>query len=75
MKKRKLDDNNVPVGEDAQATQNRSSKFEDLKLDARLLRAINKEGFTMPTPIQAEAIPLALAGKDILGLTFYHEQK
>lgn len=68
MKKRKLDENGAPAEVSGQAMQNNSSpKFEDLKLDARLLRAITKEKFPKPTPVQAEAIPLALAGKDILG--------
>jgi ATP-dependent RNA helicase DDX56/DBP9 len=69
MKKRKLDENDTPAEVSSQPTPNNSSSsFQDLKLDPRLLRAITKEKFTKPTPVQAEAIPLALAGKDILGL-------
>jgi ATP-dependent RNA helicase DDX56/DBP9 len=44
--------------------------FAELGLDARLLQAINKEKFAAPTPVQARAIPLALAGKDVLGNAF-----
>lgn len=42
--------------------------FEQLGLTAPLLKALQKEGYTTPTPIQAQAIPHALNGKDILGL-------
>src|SRR6187431_2136124 len=42
--------------------------FEQLDLIAPLLKALQKEGYTTPTPIQAQAIPHALQGKDILGL-------
>ena len=42
--------------------------FEQLGLAAPLLKALQKEGYTVPTPIQAQAIPHALKGKDILGL-------
>ena len=42
--------------------------FEQLGLTAPLLKALQKEGYTIPTPIQVQAIPPALNGKDILGL-------
>jgi ATP-dependent RNA helicase RhlE len=42
--------------------------FDQLGLTAPLLKALQKEGYTTPTPIQAQAIPHALHGKDILGL-------
>lgn len=42
--------------------------FEQLGLAAPLLKALAKEGYTNPTPIQQQAIPHALNGKDILGL-------
>jgi ATP-dependent RNA helicase RhlE len=42
--------------------------FEQLGLTAPLLKALQKEKYTIPTPIQAQAIPQALNGKDILGL-------
>jgi len=41
--------------------------FESLGLSPALLRALADNGYTTPTPIQAEAIPLALAGHDLLG--------
>ena len=43
-------------------------KFADFSLDARLNTAIESVGYTTPTPIQEEAIPVILAGRDILGL-------
>ena len=43
------------------------SGFEDLHLVEPLLRAVRAEGYTTPTPIQAQAIPHVLAGRDLLG--------
>lgn len=40
--------------------------FTSLQLDPSLLKAIRELGFTRPTPIQAEAIPPAMEGRDIL---------
>ncbi len=42
--------------------------FQDLKLSKQLLNAVNDLGYTQPTPIQLKAIPLALAGHDIMGI-------
>jgi ATP-dependent RNA helicase RhlE len=41
--------------------------FEDLGLRPELMRAIDELGFERPTPVQVEAIPPALEGRDILG--------
>jgi ATP-dependent RNA helicase RhlE len=41
--------------------------FEELGLSGPVLRAIARTGYTEPTPIQAQAIPIALEGKDIVG--------
>ena len=41
--------------------------FADLGLAPELLRAVLDEGYTKPTPIQAQAIPLVIAGQDIMG--------
>ena len=43
-------------------------KFSDLKLDAKVLKAVEETGYTSPTPIQAGAIPPALEGRDVLGI-------
>ena len=41
--------------------------FRDLGLTAPILKALTQEGYTDPTPIQRQAIPPALAGRDVLG--------
>lgn len=41
--------------------------FTQLNLSSEILRAIADQGYTEPTPIQAQAIPLILEGKDIMG--------
>lgn len=40
--------------------------FEEMGLDARLLRALAKKGLSEPTPVQAKAVPLILEGKDVV---------
>jgi ATP-dependent RNA helicase RhlE len=42
--------------------------FADLGLNPKLLQALEQEGYTTPTPIQAQAIPMLLTGRDLLGL-------
>ncbi|MGZ3439000.1 MAG: DEAD/DEAH box helicase, partial [Polyangia bacterium] len=42
--------------------------FSDLRLIDPLLRAVKAEGYTVPTPIQQQAIPYVLDGRDLLGL-------
>jgi superfamily II DNA/RNA helicase len=44
------------------------TKFSDLALDPRVLQAVSEAGYETPTPIQAEAIPHALQGRDVLGI-------
>ena len=44
------------------------TKFTDLALDPRVLQAVTEAGYETPTPIQAEAIPHALQGRDVLGI-------
>ena len=41
-------------------------QFSEFGLDARLLRAVEEQGFTTPTAIQGEAIPPALLGRDLV---------
>ena len=43
-----------------------SIKFADLNLDKNILSAVSSEGYESPTPIQAQAIPFALEGRDIM---------
>ena len=42
--------------------------FEDLGLEPSTLKAIAESGYTTPTPIQAKAIPIALMGRDVMGI-------
>lgn len=44
------------------------TKFTDLKLGPKVQKAIDEAGYTEPTPIQAQAIPAALDGRDVLGI-------
>jgi superfamily II DNA/RNA helicase len=44
------------------------TKFSDLNLNPKVLRAVEDAGYESPTPIQAAAIPAALAGRDVLGI-------
>lgn len=41
--------------------------FDDLKLAPAILKAVREEGYENPTPIQAQAIPAVLEGRDLLG--------
>lgn len=68
--KRKLDANDVPSTEVAEASDEKEITFESLNLDPRLRQALVKENFSKPTLVQSQAIPLALDGKDILGTEF-----
>src|SRR6185436_1661472 len=43
-------------------------QFDDLKLIEPLLRAVRAEGYSTPTPIQEQAIPHVLEGRDLLGI-------
>ena len=47
---------------------NRLTRFADLGLSPTLLMTLDREGYVNPTPIQAQAIPLLLAGHDLLGI-------
>ena len=40
--------------------------FDELKLAPAILKAVQEQGYAQPTPIQAQAIPLVLAGHDLL---------
>ncbi|RZJ31394.1 MAG: DEAD/DEAH box helicase [Flavobacterium sp.] len=41
--------------------------FEDLSLSKSILKAVEEEGYTNPTPIQQQAIPIILDGRDLVG--------
>lgn len=44
-----------------------TSHFKTLHLIEPILKALHEEGYTHPTPIQAQSIPIILKGKDLLG--------
>jgi len=58
----------VPVARAAHERLHPLTNFSDLGLDAPILRALADEGYAQPTPIQAQAIPPVLAGRDLLGI-------
>ena len=43
------------------------TSFSELGLSPEILRAVTEAGYTTPTPIQAQAIPVVLAGLDVMG--------
>lgn len=49
-------------------TETSDKTFESLGLSQPVLRSVRQIGFERPTPIQAEVIPVALAGRDVIGL-------
>src|SRR6056297_4126859 len=49
-------------------TWTQMTKFTDLNLNPKVLKAITEAGYETPTPIQAGAIPPALEGRDVLGI-------
>lgn len=44
------------------------TKFSELNLNPKVLKAVEEAGYETPTPIQADAIPPALEGRDVLGI-------
>lgn len=55
---------------DAAASQDvpTAAGFDALGLSPPVLQAIEESGYTTPTPIQAQAIPIVLQGRDVLGI-------
>jgi ATP-dependent RNA helicase RhlE len=45
-----------------------TTTFEALGLDTRILQALAEEGYSTPTPIQAQSIPTVMEGRDLLGI-------
>ena len=66
--KRKLNEDDAPTVDNTRSSGPSPSTFSALGLDTRLLQAVANENFTLPTTVQSTAIPLALEGKDILGM-------
>ncbi len=57
-------DNDFPAVEEETVEAN---EFANLGLSAKLVAALDKSGYKIPTPIQAQTIPSLLAGRDVLG--------
>ena len=55
------------VPEQAAAAAPAPVRFADFGLSADILRALNDQGYEHPTPIQAQAIPVLLQGRDVMG--------
>jgi len=51
-----------------QAAEPETASFDTLGLTEDVLKAVRDAGYTTPTPIQAQAIPLVLKGRDLMGL-------
>ena len=49
-------------------TSRKGGSFQSMGLNANLLKAIARKGFTVPTPIQRKSIPLILDGTDVVGM-------
>jgi ATP-dependent RNA helicase RhlE len=58
----------IETTEVEQATDVESLSFEQIGLAPEVLRAVTDAGYKTPTPIQADAIPLVLKGRDVMGL-------
>lgn len=61
--KRKLDADDRPVPSSNGSGSKSDVNFASFGLDARLLQALVKQGFSAPTAVQAKVIPLALGGE------------
>ncbi|KAF2673504.1 ATP-dependent RNA helicase-like protein dbp9 [Microthyrium microscopicum] len=64
--KRKLNSNNEPEATATSSKKTSPTSFDKLNLAPPLLQAIIAQKFSTPTPVQAQVIPAALAGKNIL---------
>ncbi|EMC91692.1 hypothetical protein BAUCODRAFT_301346 [Baudoinia panamericana UAMH 10762] len=49
-------------------TTKKAGAFQRMGLNANLLKAITRKGFTVPTPIQRKTVPLILDGQDVVGM-------
>ncbi len=58
------DDSYAPVPDEPEVAE---SGFAELGLSPEIVRAVTEKGYTTPTPIQAQAIPYVLMGRDLLG--------
>ena len=56
----------TPASEAAPDALETPATFDQLGLTPELLRAVAAQGYTVPTPVQAQSIPIVLAGRDLL---------
>jgi len=61
------DTQDTPTTADTLPADPPPARFDTLPLDPKLLRAIEVQGYATMTPIQAKAIPIVLAGRDVMG--------
>jgi ATP-dependent RNA helicase RhlE len=59
--------NDLPAAEAGASAAPVVARFDSLPLDPKLLRAVADSGYESMTPIQAKAIPVVLAGRDVMG--------
>lgn len=68
MKRKLSDRDDVPVESTGQtSTHAAATSFDSFGLDARLLQALVNQKFAKPTPVQAQMVPLAIEGRDVVG--------
>src|SRR5687768_3662392 len=58
----------IPAGDVVEQAADALPAFDDLGLIPELLQAVKDAGYTSPTPIQLQAIPHAMQGRDLIGL-------
>jgi len=56
----------MEVGTESAPALEAATTFADLGLDAKILAALDEMGYKVPTPIQKQAIPLVLSGRDLM---------
>ncbi|UOD51343.1 DEAD/DEAH box helicase [Orrella daihaiensis] len=66
-----MTDSDIPQAVDAAvaapAVQSPSPSFDEIGLHSLILQAVKQTGYTVPTPIQAQALPEVMAGRDVMG--------
>ena len=55
------------TAETTSASENTVESFDELDLSPVMRRALKKAEFSTPSPIQAQLIPLAMEGEDVIG--------
>jgi len=60
-------DNTVAPSDTAATSSPATITFADFGLDPKIQKAVLEQGYTIPTPIQAQSIPHVLAGSDLMG--------